>query len=126
MLKYGPQTEAIKTILTKIKNSTSEQVERLNASRDTADYATYTVARYDAHHAICDAAEYAAWDTVRFAAYHAVLDAARYAAWDTVRDASYHTIRDAAWDAVLAIITKDKISQKTFDILYGPWGSVMD
>ena len=106
MLKYGPQTEAIKTILTKIKNSTSEQVERLNASRDTADYATYTVARYDAHHAICDAAE--------------------YAAWDTVRDASYHTIRDAAWDAVLAIITKDKISQKTFDILYGPWGSVMD
>ena len=34
--------------------------------------------------------------------------------------------RDAAWDAVLALLVRDLISPQDFDVLYGPWASVVD
>ena len=44
------------------------------------------------------------------------------AAWAAARG----TALDAAWDAVLAILTRDLITTEQFDILYGPWKSVME
>ena len=50
------------------------------------------------------------------------LDAARDAAWYAARGAAW----GAAWDAALALIVKDLITSEQFEILYGPWRSVME
>ena len=60
-----------------------------------------------------DAAWAAAWDAARAAAW----DAAWYAAWDAARDAA----RAAAW----ALVVRDLITTEQFDLLTGPWVSVM-
>jgi hypothetical protein len=69
---------------------------------------------------------YAAWDAARYAAWYATWDAARYAAWDAARAAA----RDAAWDAARAaawaLIARDLITPEQFDLLYGPWASVIE
>ena len=54
------------------------------------------------------------------------LDAARDAAWDAARDAAWGAARDAAWDAAIALLVRDLITPEQFDLLYGPWASVME
>ena len=44
------------------------------------------------------------------------------AAWDAAADAA----RDAARRAAAALVVRDLISQKQFQVLYGPWASVME
>lgn len=44
------------------------------------------------------------------------------AAWGAARGAA----RGAAWDAALAFLVRDLISQDHFDRLYGPWAQVID
>ena len=56
---------------------------------------------------------YAAWDAARYAAGDAAVDAARYAAGDAARY--------AAW----ALVVRDVITEKQFDLLYGPWRKVI-
>ena len=41
-----------------------------------------------------------------------------YAAWDAARS--------AAADAVVALVVRDLITPEQFDVLYGPWASVME
>ena len=47
---------------------------------------------------------------------------ARDAAWDAAWDAA----RDAAWDAARAVLARDLISAEHFDLLHGPWRSVVE
>ena len=83
-----------------------------------------------------DAARYAAWDAARYAAWEAAWEAARDAAWDAARyaawDAAWYAARDAAWgtaptavwgaagDAAWALLARDLITTKQFDILTAP------
>ena len=60
----------------------------------------------------------AAWYDDRTAAWKA----AWYAAWYAAVDAA----RDAAWYAILALLVSDLITPEQFDLLYGPWASVME
>jgi hypothetical protein len=88
------------------------------AARDAAWNATW----YATRDAAWDAARDAAWDAAWYAAWDAAGDAARYAARDATRDAAW----DAARDAALALLVKDLITPEQFEILYGPWRSVME
>jgi hypothetical protein len=72
---------------------------------------------------------YAAWDAV--AAWDATWDAARdpaaaraaalVAVWAAIRDVAW----DAVWAAALACVVRDLITPEQFDILTGPWVSVV-
>lgn len=53
-----------------------------------------------------------------YGARGAARDAAGYAAWDAARG--------AAGGAAYALVVKDLISEEHFNILYGPWKSVME
>jgi hypothetical protein len=46
-------------------------------------------------------------------------------AWDAAWDAARAAARDAAWDAARALIVRDLITPEQFDLLTGPWRSVM-
>ena len=48
-------------------------------------------------------------------------DAARAAAWDAAGDAA----RAAARAAAVGLVVRDVIATEQFDVLYGPWASVM-
>ena len=96
--KYGPQTAEIEAIIERLKTMTVDEVEALAAARDAARKAART----------------AAWK------------AARTAAWYAARDVAWDAAREAAWDAILALLVKDLITPEQFDLLYGPWASVME
>ena len=98
----GPNGEVVEAHIEKCKTVTPEQVDRLNAAWG------------------------AAWD----AAWGAVWNAARTAAWGAARTAARDAARTAAWDAAgnsaLALLVRDLITPEQFDVLYGPWASVME
>ena len=58
----------------------------------------------------------------RGAAWDAAWDAARGAAWD----AAWNAARNAARDATAALVVRDLVTDEQFDLLYGPWASVME
>ena len=60
------------------------------------------------------------------AAWGAVWNAARDAAWDAVWNAARTAARDAAGNSALALLVRDLITPEQFDVLYGPWASVME
>ena len=94
------------------------------AARLTADEARGLAAAWAAAwDAAWDAAWYAAWDAAWDAAWYAAAwDAARGAAWDAARGAA----GDAAWYAAGALVVRDLITPKQFDLLYGPWRTVIE
>lgn len=59
----------------------------------------------------------------------AAWNAARDTAGDTARDTAGDTAGDTAWyamgDTALALVVRDLITPEQFDILYGPWRSVI-
>ena len=59
------------------------------------------------------------------AARYAARDAAWSAARDAAGDAARYAARDAARYAAWALMVKDLITPEQFDLLYGPWASVM-
>lgn len=67
------------------------------------------------------AARNAACDAAGRAARNAALGAAGYAAWEAARNAAW----DAAGYAAVACVAADLISPEDFEVLYGPWASVM-
>ena len=111
---YGPNTEAVQSIIDRIPTLTEDECKQLTAAWEAA---------YDA-----------AWEAAYGATWGAARVAAWYAAWDTARDAAYGAAIDAAWgaarDAVLATVTYDlatidgpyTIAQR--DLLLAPWVSV--
>jgi len=116
-VKYGPQTEAIETLIEQLRTLTPEQAVTLDAAWGAARDAVWAAAWYGVMDAVRDAVRDAALDAVR----DAVRDAALDAVWSAVRN----TTRVAIWGAVLALLVQDLIDPKHFDALYGPWKSVM-
>ena len=107
---YGPNTEAVQSVIDRISTLTTDEYKQLGAAWNAA---------YDT-----------AWEAGYDAAWEAVHDAAReadcYAAWEAV----YGAANVAARDAVLATVTYDlatingpyTIAQR--DLLLAPWVSV--
>jgi len=85
--------------------------EQWDAAGDAARVAGGAAARS----AAWSAARVAAWDTARDTAWVAARDAAWDATWDAARSAAW----SAAWGAN-ALIVRDLISAKHFDILTAP------
>ena len=113
---YGPNTEAVQSVIDRIPTLTEDECKRLAAALSAAWSAAWSAAS--------DAARYAA----RSAAWDAAWDAAWAAAWATVRDAPWAAVRDA----ILATVTYDlatetgpyTIAQR--DLLLAPWVSVCE
>jgi hypothetical protein len=82
-----------------------------------------------AWYAAWDAARDVAWVAARHAAWVAAREAAREAAGVAARDAASDAASDAArfaaWDAATALVVRDLITPEQFDVLYGPWESVI-
>ena len=110
MEKYGSQTTEVEALLEKIKTITPEQAKALDAPWDAPWKAVWG----------------AVWTAARGAGREAALEAALEAAWVAVRETAWDAGWVAVWDAVLATVTKDLISQEEFDVLRGPWASVME
>jgi hypothetical protein len=141
----GPNGEAVAALIKRCRTMTYDEAEQLsaagNAAGDAATYAAGDAAGYAAGYAAWSAAgyaaTYAAWDAAgdaaRSAARSAAWSAARYAAWDAARSAAWDAAWDAAWaaawsaarSAAWALMVKDLITPEQFDLLYGPWASVM-
>ncbi len=135
---FGPNGEAVVALVEQARTLTPEDATRLAAAWDAAWYAARDAAWHAARYAAWCAARDAAWCAARDAAWHA----ARYAAWCAARDAAGYAARDAAWDAARdaawdaagsaagsaagALVARDLITTKQFDILYGPWRAVME
>jgi hypothetical protein len=116
-MAFGPNGEAVAALIERAWSLTEDEWSRLDAASDAV---------WDAPLA-WDAARDAAWDAAR--ARQAAWDAACYAARAAVQSAAYATwdaARDAAPDAAVALMMRDKITPEQFDLLYGPWASVID
>lgn len=98
----GPQGQGVAALIERCRTMTLDDAEKLDAAGDAAWVAAGVAAWGEA------------WDAAR--------GAARGAAWGAALDAA----RAAAWDAVLALLTKDVITDEQFDLLYGPWRKVME
>jgi hypothetical protein len=111
----GPNGEAVVALIERCRTLTLDAAwyavwyVAWDAARDAAWYAARGAAWYAARDAARDAARYAAW----------------YAAWGAAWYAVWYATRDAARYAALALIVKDLITPEQFEILYGPWASVM-
>ena len=105
-MALGPNGEAVADLIERARHLTVDEIRRLAAAWEAA----------------WDASRDAAWVAAREAARDAARDAAREAAWDASRDAAWV----AAWDAAIALLVRDLITPEQFDLLYGPWASVME
>ena len=98
----GPNGEAVAAHIEQCKVITLEQRRQLNAAgskaRDTE----------------------AVWTAAQAAVFKGDRGGAWYAAWKAGRR------RDAARPAALALVVRDLITPEQFDLLYGPWASVME
>ena len=100
----GPQGREAVALIESAQGFTPDQLDAMDAARETAGKAAW-----DAAYA---AARAAAWDTAREAAWGAAREAAWGAAWD---DAWV-----AAWEALLATIVRDLISPEHYATLMAP------
>ena len=125
----GPNGEAVAALIKRCRTMTYDEAEQLSAAGSAAGPAVWSAAR----DAVWSAARDAAGSAARSAARSAAWSAARYAAWDAARSAAWDAAWDAAWaaawsaarSAALALMVKDLITPEQFDLLYGPWASVM-
>jgi len=108
----GPNGEEVAALIARATFLTAARLAAWDAARLAARDAARLAAR--------DAARLAAWDATRLAAR----DAARLAARDATRLAAWDA-RNAAWDAALGLVVRDLIAPEQFDLLYGPWASVI-
>ena len=101
----GPQGREVAALIETARGLTPDQLDAINAAR----VAALNSAR--------DAAWYAALSAAQDAARKAALSAALNAAWDAAMS--------AARDAFLAVLVRDLITPGQYDILTGPWRTVM-
>ena len=113
----GPQGREVAALIETARGLTPARKAALDTARDAAREATWDAA----WEATWDAAWDAAWNAARAAARKAVLDTAWNAAWKAAREAA----RDAARDTFLAVLVRDLIAPKQYDLLTGPWRTVM-
>ena len=117
-MALGPNGEAVADLIESVRRLTADEISRLAAAWEAAWDAAWAAAR--------DAAWDAAWEAARDAAWEAAWDAARDAARDADWDAAWYAAWYAARAATLALVVKDLITPEQFDLLYGPWASVME
>ncbi|MCC7408304.1 MAG: hypothetical protein IT442_09540 [Phycisphaeraceae bacterium] len=113
----GPNGEAVAVLIERARRLTANEVLRL--------FDAWHAAGYDAWHAVWHAARDAARDAAGYAAGYAARDAVWHAARDAAGYAAGYAVGDAARDAAWALFVRDLISPEQFDILYGPWASVI-
>ena len=119
----GPNGEAVAAVIERCRALTLNEIQKLQKL-----YAAWEPARYavwDAWNAARDAAWGAAWNAAWGAAREAAWNAVWEAAWNAACDAAWNAFWAAARDAARALIVKDIITAEQFDLLYGPWRSVM-
>lgn len=112
--EYGPNTALLKVVLEEVKSLTKEQNTCLAKSRNQS-YET-------------------SWIAVRTSAMVSLRKADRkeafVAAKKAVREGNSSVTSCMTWEevdnAVLAVIVKDLIRPEQFDLLYGPWRSVVE
>ena len=111
----GPNGEAAAALIERAGRLTEDEARRLEATRAAAATA------YATAYAAATAAYAAASSATRAAAYAAAAATAAYAA--AAYDAAAY---DAAVSAAWALVVRDLISEEQFQVLYGPWASVME
>ena len=124
---FGTNGDQVVALLNRCAELTADEVTRLAAAWNIVRDTAWNIAT---------AARIAAWDIVRDAA--AARIAARNAAWDAAvaaatdwntnaRNAAiaWDVATDIAWDAAVALVVRDLIDSTQFDILTGPWVSVI-
>jgi hypothetical protein len=116
-LALGPNGREVAALIDRARRLTPEESEALGAAWDAA--------RHAARYAAWDAAWDAAWAATRVAAWDAARDAASDAARGVARNAAPYAARDAARNAASALVVRDLITLEQFDVLYGPWRSVI-
>ncbi len=109
----GPNGEAVAALIERCKTLTYDEAKQLSAAWAAVRAAAWGAARA--------AARDAAWAAARDAARAAARGAARGAVWGAAREAAWDAARDAVW----ALIVRDLISPELFEVLYGPWRSVI-
>ena len=111
---YGPNTEAVQSIIDRLPTLTEDEVNRLEAAWDAADVVAWS----------------AAWGAAIGASRGAAWIASRGAAWSAARSADWYADWYASRDAILATVTYGiatetgpyTIAQR--DLLLAPWVSV--
>ena len=124
---YGPNTEAVQSIIDRIPTLTEDECNRLEAAWAAAWDAARDANRYAAMSAADGAARYATWDAARDAGWYATRDAARYAIRYATRYAAIDAYWAAARDAILTTVTYDLATETGSytiahrDLLLAPW-----
>ena len=85
-------------------------------------WADFTIVWSDHRSAVRNDARTIAWKSARKVAWNATWDVAWTDAWTDPLNAAWNAFKDA----ILALLAKDLINSKQFDILYGPWKNVME
>ena len=114
---YGPNHAEVDAHLERVRHLTPEQVQELAIAYSDADS---DAARSAAEYAAFDAA----WTAATYALGVAAFDAARHAAM--LVNPSLPGADDASLNAFLALLVRDLITTEQFNLLHGPWASVME
>ena len=122
-MKYGPQTPEIEALLARLGEVTEDEA----VAMDDACYAALGAARYAARYDALDDVQSAARYDARYDALNAALNAARHAARYDARHAiaARYTIAALAALAVRDLISDDGFTQAQYDLLTGPWRTVI-
>ena len=105
----GPQGREVAALIETARGLTPDQLDAIDTARKAA----------------LNAALDAAWNAARKAARKAAWNAARKAAWNAALDAALNAALNAAPDTVMAVLVRDIITPKQYDLLTGPWRTVM-
>lgn len=105
-MALGPNGEAVAALIEQCRALTPEQAAQLAAAGTAAGAAV--------------------WAAVGDAVWAAVGASARAAAGTVARAAMWAAGGDAGGAAAWALIVRDLITPEQFDLLYGPWASVME
>ncbi|MHB1902625.1 MAG: hypothetical protein ACYCTG_00770 [Ferrimicrobium sp.] len=117
--RFGPNTEAVETLIEQIKNLTPEQALRVQEEfpRVPAEGVWMYASEVSNHNGRGDAIRPA-------------LAAARMSANEPLDEATRAIVYGECWDlvsnAVVALVAEGLLDQEDFDQLYGPWARVME
>lgn len=126
-MALGPNGQEVAAFIERCQTLTTDDLVRLSAAWKTMWNDDVLWAGWEASH---DAAWRGARDFARAAAWFAAWKASWQGvpdeAWNGIPDEAWPAARDAARDAALGLLVRDLITPEQFEILYGPWASVME
>jgi hypothetical protein len=120
-LALGPNGREVAALIDRAGRLTLAERKALYAAWDVALDAAWVAAAVAARDAARNAARGTAWGATRAATRVATRDTT----WGATRDTTRAATRDTARDAATALVVRDLITLEQFDVLYGPWGSVI-